>query len=166
MPTPISCSKFSMSRFPVSDSGIDNLSWIHEKLAAGETRPLCKDFNVFAFERTGGPRRMYFVPEGQHDSSQARSASAVWTFGEGITGIKGSWHLLRRTSRLSPGLYPICANLICKISARRRGHAESPGAGRAKLRLSRGFPRLPACGITPQRSVVRLDDDVHGHLTS
>jgi hypothetical protein len=67
---------------------------------------------------------------------------------------------------LSPGLYPICANLICEISARRRGHAGSPGAGRAKLRLSRGFPRLPACGITPQRSVVRLDDDVHGHSTS
>jgi hypothetical protein len=89
------------------------------------------------------------------------SGPAVWTFGEGITGIKGSWHLLRLTSRLSPGLYPIRANLICKISARRRGHAESPGAGRAKLRLSQGFPRLPACGITPQRSVVRLDDDVH-----
>jgi hypothetical protein len=28
----------------------------------------------------------------------------------------------------------------------RRG---SPGAGRAKLRLSRGFPRRPACDITP-----------------
>jgi hypothetical protein len=35
---------------------------------------------------------------------------------------------------------PIRANLICKS--------------------------LPACGITSQRSVVRLDDDVHGHLTS
>jgi hypothetical protein len=46
------------------------------------------------------------------------------------------------------------------------GGAGSLGAGRAKLRLSRGFPRLPACGITPQRSVVRLADDVHGHLTS
>src|SRR5271166_4586968 len=29
--------------------------------------------------------RMYFVPEGQHDSSQARSASGVWTFREGKT---------------------------------------------------------------------------------
>jgi hypothetical protein len=30
-------------------------------------------------------------------------------------------------------------------------HWGSPGAGRAKLRLSRGFPRGLGCGITPQR---------------
>ena len=30
--------------------------------------------------------RVVFVPEGQHDSSQARSAWVVWIFGEGHSG--------------------------------------------------------------------------------
>ena len=34
---------------------IDNLIWIHEKLAAGATQQRWKDFNVFAYERLGGP---------------------------------------------------------------------------------------------------------------
>ena len=33
---------------------IDNLIWIHEKLAAGPTQQRWKDFNVFAYERLGG----------------------------------------------------------------------------------------------------------------
>ena len=35
---------------------IDNLIWIHENLAAGPTQQRWKDFNVFAYERLGGPR--------------------------------------------------------------------------------------------------------------
>jgi galactose oxidase len=35
---------------------IDNLIWIHEVLAGGTTEQRWKDFNVFAYERTGGPR--------------------------------------------------------------------------------------------------------------
>ena len=34
---------------------IDNLIWIHERLAAGPTEQRWKDFNVFAYERLGGP---------------------------------------------------------------------------------------------------------------
>jgi alpha-amylase len=34
---------------------IDNLIWIHEKLAAGPTRERWKDHDVFAYERLGGP---------------------------------------------------------------------------------------------------------------
>lgn len=34
---------------------IDNLIWIHEKLASGPTQQRWKDFNVFAYERLGGP---------------------------------------------------------------------------------------------------------------
>jgi galactose oxidase len=34
---------------------IDNLIWIHEVLAAGETLQRWKDFDVFAYERMGGP---------------------------------------------------------------------------------------------------------------
>jgi hypothetical protein len=33
----------------------------------------------------------------------------------------------------------------------------SPGAGRAELRLSRGFPRSPGCDVTPQRSAFDSD---------
>jgi alpha-amylase len=33
---------------------IDNLIWIHEVLASGATQQRWKDFNVFAYERTGG----------------------------------------------------------------------------------------------------------------
>src|SRR5581483_7360712 len=34
---------------------IDNLIWIHEKLAAGPTQQRWKDRGVFAYERLGGP---------------------------------------------------------------------------------------------------------------
>jgi alpha-amylase len=34
---------------------IDNLIWIHEKLAAGPTQQRWKDHDVFAYERLGGP---------------------------------------------------------------------------------------------------------------
>ena len=35
---------------------IDNLIWIHEILASGTTQQRWKDFDVFAYEREGGPR--------------------------------------------------------------------------------------------------------------
>jgi galactose oxidase len=35
---------------------IDNLIWIHENLASGPTQQRFKEFDVFAYERTGGPR--------------------------------------------------------------------------------------------------------------
>lgn len=35
---------------------IDNLIWVHDVLANGGTEQRWKDFNVFAFERTGNPR--------------------------------------------------------------------------------------------------------------
>jgi hypothetical protein len=38
----------------------------------------------------------------------------------------------------------------------RRGDAKSPGAGRAKLRLSRGFPALPRLRRHPYRLVDKL----------
>ncbi len=34
---------------------LDNLIWIHERLAAGPTQQRWKDFDVFAYERLGGP---------------------------------------------------------------------------------------------------------------
>jgi alpha-amylase len=34
---------------------LDNLIWIHEKLAAGPTQRRWKDYDVFAYERLGGP---------------------------------------------------------------------------------------------------------------
>ncbi len=34
---------------------IDNLIWIHEKVAAGPTQPRWKEHDVFAYERLGGP---------------------------------------------------------------------------------------------------------------
>jgi alpha-amylase len=60
---------------------IDNLIWIHEKLAAGETRPLCKDFNVFAFERTGGPRLLVGL---NNDPANSHSVTLTTGFGPNV----------------------------------------------------------------------------------
>src|SRR5262249_5412549 len=48
---------------------IDNLIWIHEVLAGGNTLQRWKDFDVFAYERTGGSRLLVALnndPEGPH----------------------------------------------------------------------------------------------------
>lgn len=48
---------------------IDNLIWIHEVLAAGETLQRWKDFDVFAYERLGGPHLLVALnndPAGPH----------------------------------------------------------------------------------------------------
>ena len=52
MPTPIS-SPPNYFDFGLK-SVINNLIWIHEKIAAGETRERFKDDDVFAYERLGG----------------------------------------------------------------------------------------------------------------
>jgi hypothetical protein len=44
----------------------------------------------------------------------------------------------------------------------RRGDAKSPGAGRAKLRLSRGFPALPRLRRHPYRLVDKLTKEFMG----
>ena len=48
---------------------IDNLIWIHEVLASGTTQQRWKDFDVFAYEREGGPRLLAALnndPNGPH----------------------------------------------------------------------------------------------------
>jgi len=48
---------------------IDNLIWIHEVLAEGSTEQRWKDFNVFAYERMGGPHLLAALnndPNGAH----------------------------------------------------------------------------------------------------
>jgi galactose oxidase len=48
---------------------IDNLIWIHEVLASGATQQRWKDFDVFAYERTGGSRLLVALnndPSGTH----------------------------------------------------------------------------------------------------
>src|SRR5271157_565764 len=56
---------------------------------------------------------MYFVPEGQHDSSQARSAwTGVWTFREGKTRRQATSGAERSRAHCIigvPPVFPICA---------------------------------------------------------
>ena len=44
----------------------------------------------------------------------------------------------------------------------RQDDAESPGAGRAKLRLSRGFPRCLAYDVIPYKLVDQLTEEFMG----
>ena len=62
---------------------IDNLIWIHEVLASGATQQRWKDFNVFAYERTGDSRLLVALnndPDGAHTIQVA-------------TGFGGNAHL-------------------------------------------------------------------------
>ncbi len=48
---------------------IDNLVWIHEKIAEGTTQERWKDFDVFAYERLGGPHLLVALnndPQSSH----------------------------------------------------------------------------------------------------
>ena len=54
---------------------IDNLIWIHEKLAAGVTQQRWKDTDVFAFERLGGPHLLV----GMNDNEVADRTVTVQT---------------------------------------------------------------------------------------
>ena len=54
---------------------IDNLIWIHEKLAAGPTQQRFLDFNVIAYERLGGPHLL--VALNNDPTCRARSPSPL-----------------------------------------------------------------------------------------
>jgi hypothetical protein len=57
---------------------IDNLVWIHENLAAGPTEQRWKDFNVFAYERLGGPHLLVGL---NNDPAGARTITVATGFG-------------------------------------------------------------------------------------
>jgi hypothetical protein len=61
---------------------IDNLIWIHEKLAAGPTEQRWKDFNVFAYERLGGPHLLVGLNNDPHNS---RSITVATGFGPSVS---------------------------------------------------------------------------------
>jgi galactose oxidase len=58
--------------------GIDNLIWIHENLAAGATQQRWKDFNVFAYERLGGPHLLVGL---NNDPTASRTITVATGFG-------------------------------------------------------------------------------------
>ena len=61
---------------------IDNLVWIHEMLAAGETVQRWKDFDVFAYERVGGPRLLVAL---NNDPSGARTIRVDTGLGSNVS---------------------------------------------------------------------------------
>ena len=61
---------------------IDNLIWIHEKLAAGPTRERWKDFNVFAYERLAGPHLLVGL---NNDPDNARTITVATDFGGNVS---------------------------------------------------------------------------------
>ena len=60
---------------------IDNLIWIHEKLAFGPTRERWKDFDVFAYERLGGPHLLVGL---NNDPNDSRTISVATDFGGNV----------------------------------------------------------------------------------
>jgi alpha-amylase len=58
---------------------IDNLIWIHETLAAGETVQRWKDFNLFVYERLGAPKLLVAL---NNDPSNARSVTVNTSIGQ------------------------------------------------------------------------------------
>jgi galactose oxidase len=61
---------------------IDNLIWIHEKLAAGPTVQRWKDFNVFAHERLGGPHLLVGL---NNDPNNSRTITVATGFGSSVS---------------------------------------------------------------------------------
>ncbi|HEV3202542.1 MAG TPA: galactose oxidase-like domain-containing protein [Bryobacteraceae bacterium] len=61
---------------------IDNLIWIHEKLAAGATEQRWKDFSVFAYERLGGPHLLVGL---NNDPNAPRTVRVATGFGANVT---------------------------------------------------------------------------------
>jgi hypothetical protein len=61
---------------------IDNLIWIHEVLAAGGTVQRWKDFDVFAYERTGGPHLLTVL---NNDPQGARTIHVETGFGSNVS---------------------------------------------------------------------------------
>ena len=60
---------------------IDNLIWIHEKLASGPTQQRWKDFNVFAYERLGGPHLLVGL---SNDPNKSRTITVATGFGANV----------------------------------------------------------------------------------
>ncbi|MBV9531521.1 MAG: DUF1929 domain-containing protein [Bradyrhizobium sp.] len=60
---------------------IDNLIWIHEVLAAGETIQRWKDFDVFAYERLGGPHLLVAL---NNNPGGSRIIRVVTGFGSNV----------------------------------------------------------------------------------
>jgi hypothetical protein len=58
--------------------GIDNLIWIHEHLADGATQQRFLDFNLFAYERLGGPHLLVAL---NNDPSAPRTVTLATGFG-------------------------------------------------------------------------------------
>ncbi len=61
---------------------IDNLIWIHEKLAAGPTQQRWKDFDVFAYERLGGPGLLVGL---NNEPLNARRITVATAFGSNVS---------------------------------------------------------------------------------
>jgi len=61
---------------------IDDLIWIHEKLASGATQQRWKDFNVFAYERLGGPHLLVGL---NNDPSNSRTVTVATGFGANVS---------------------------------------------------------------------------------
>jgi galactose oxidase len=60
---------------------IDNLIWVHEALANGPTEQRWKDFDVFAYERTGGSRLLVAL---NNDPSGAHNIQVATGFGANV----------------------------------------------------------------------------------
>lgn len=60
---------------------IDNLLWIHEKLASGATQQRWKDFNVFAYERLGTPGLLTAL---NNDPDNAHTITVATNFGPNV----------------------------------------------------------------------------------
>jgi hypothetical protein len=61
---------------------IDNLIWIHETISAGPTQQRWKDFNVFAYERLGGPHLLVGL---NNDPGAPRTINVATGFGSNVT---------------------------------------------------------------------------------
>ncbi|KEO84318.1 alpha-amylase domain-containing protein [Tumebacillus flagellatus] len=61
---------------------IDNLIWIHEKIASGSTTQRWKDSDVFAYERTGGNHLLAAIND---NGSSSRTITVATGFGAGVT---------------------------------------------------------------------------------
>jgi alpha-amylase len=61
---------------------IDDLIWIHEVLASGETQQRWKDFDVFAYERMGGPHLLVVL---NNDPAGRRTIRVDTGFGPNIS---------------------------------------------------------------------------------
>ena len=95
---------------------IDNLIWIHEKLASGPTLQRWKDFDVFAYERLGGPHLLVGL---NNDPAGPRTITIATGFGPNVplhdytghaadTGTDGNGNATITIPRNNNGLGYVC----------------------------------------------------------